>query len=271
MMATTTTPGFLRLPLEIRQQIYHYLLAQDFQSRAIKITVRQRRSGGYKLQGLESIQGMVFVSSTFHDEVLTYCFGHFTFFLHNDSESIRFVVREFCRQIGLENRKLVKRITVPNFSIERVLLHQANMVALFASSQARFLQLLDDIQRMFVFLERLPALEELDLGINSTEAMRLGDGSSWYANRYHYVQSHRTRRNERPTQGCQRAYDSHIVIALQDARWLPARVTVGICWTSVLGESSPDTNEETAESREGFLHQIREELAPLRVMCKGVV
>jgi hypothetical protein len=106
-MATTFTPAFLRLPLEIRQHIYHYLLTQDFQSHTIKITARQRHSGGYELLGLETIQGLVFVNRAFHHEVLNYCFSRLSFFLHNDHESVRFVVREFYRQgkAALTNRK----------------------------------------------------------------------------------------------------------------------------------------------------------------------
>ncbi|KAI4920456.1 hypothetical protein J4E85_009223 [Alternaria conjuncta] len=166
---TTTIPGFLRLPLEIRQQIYHYLLAQSFQSRTINISVRQRH-GGYELQGLESIQGLVFVSRIFHDELLNYCFSRFNFFLHNGSESIRWVAREFYRQIGAENRKLVKYITIPSFSIDRVSLHPDNMITLFAVHKAFCLQLLDELQRVFALLARFPALEEIDLGIDTREA-----------------------------------------------------------------------------------------------------
>jgi hypothetical protein len=264
-----TTPGFLRLPLEIRQEIYHYLLAQDLHSQTITMTVRQRH-GGYKLHGLENIQALIFVSRTIHDELLSYCFSRFHFFLHNGSESIRFVVREFYRQIGADNRKLVKRITVPNFSIERVLLHPVNMVALFASSQARCLQLLDEMQGVFAVLERFSALEELDLGIDALEAMRGSDGRSRYAcNRY--VPAPPTTGDGRLVQRSRTVYDSHIRDALQEARWLAAGVTVGICWTSQHGESNLGTDREAQEAREDFLHQIREDIAPVRVVCKGAM
>ncbi|KAH6879131.1 hypothetical protein BKA58DRAFT_378718 [Alternaria rosae] len=258
-----TIPGFLRLPLEIRQLIYHYLLAQNFQSRSVDMTVRQRH-GGYKLQGLESIQGLVFVSRTFLDEILSYCFSRFNFFLHNGSESIRFVVREFYRQIGAENRKLVKYITIPKFSIDRVIMHPSNMVALFASYQARSMQLLDEMQGAFALLERFPALEELDLGLDTYEATRLSDF------RYHdrNVQAHPMTRNKRIIQGHGRAYDFYIRDALQEARGLSARVTIGIWWTSYL-EVSLDTDKK--EAREEFLHRIREDIAPVRVVCKGIM
>jgi hypothetical protein len=185
----TTTPGFLGLPLEIRQRIYYYLLAQYFHSRTITMTVQQRPNG-YELHGLERIQGLVFVSQTFYDELLTYCFTRFTFFLRNSSESIRFVVREFYRQIGVKNRKLVKHITIPNFSIDRVLLHPGNMVALFASSQARCLQLLDEMQGIFALLERFPALEGLDLGVDSGKALWSGNGRSRCVESNRYMQVH---------------------------------------------------------------------------------
>ncbi|KAI4644862.1 uncharacterized protein J4E79_010997 [Alternaria viburni] len=135
------------------------------------MSVRQRHSG-YKLQGLESIQGLVFVSRIFHDELLNYCFSRFNFFLHNGSESIRWVAREFYRQIGVENRKLVKYITIPSFSIDLVMMNPDNMVTVFAVHKAFCLELLDDMQRVFALLARFPALEELDLGIDSLEAGR---------------------------------------------------------------------------------------------------
>jgi hypothetical protein len=235
---TPTIPGFLNLPLEIRQQISHSLFAQDFQSRTITMTVQQRPNG-YELHGLERIQGLVFVSQTFYDELLTYCFARFTFFLRNSSESIRFVVREFYRQIGVKNRKLVKHITIPNFSIDRVLLHPVNMVALFASSQARCLQLLDEMQGVFALLERFPALEELDLGVDSGEALRSGNGRSRCTESNRYIHVHSKARNHSTVQGRREMYDSHIRTALQEAGWLSARVNVGIWWTyqGVLGSS----------------------------------
>ncbi|CAN9337698.1 unnamed protein product [Alternaria sp. RS040] len=265
---TTTAPGFLRLPLEIRQQIYHCVLVQDFRSQIIKMTVQQQHSGDYKLRGLKNIRGLVFVSRTFHAEVLTYCFSRFNFFLHNDSESIRFVVREFFRKIGLKNRKLVKRITLPYFSIERVLLHPANMVALFASSQARSLQLLDDMQHSLRLLEHFSALEELDLGLDTAEVLGRRGNRLRFADRHRRAQAHSMGREERIAQAYQRDYESHIMMALQEVKWLPAKVNVGIWWTSGRGESL-GTDKETADDLDDFVSRLRKEIAPTRVTYKG--
>ncbi|KAI4706313.1 hypothetical protein J4E89_009047 [Alternaria sp. Ai002NY15] len=260
----TTIPGFLRLPLEIRQQIYHYLLAQSFQSRTINISARQRH-GGYKLQGLESIQGLVFVSRIFHDELLNYCFSRFNFFLHNGTESIRWVAREFYRQIGAENRKLVKYITIPSFSIDRVMMDPSNMVALFASHQAMCLQLLDEMQGVFALLERFPALEELDLGIDSLEAVRPTDRKMHCS-----VQAPSTTRVYlRRERGMMYATD--IREAMQEARFLPATVTIGIWWTTCLITNELRIHQEIRQDREDFLHRIREDIAPIQVVCKGVM
>ena len=108
----TIAPGLLRLPLEIWQQIYHYTLVQDFSSRNLYISAIQRR-GCYKIHGLETIAGLAFTNHALHSEALSYCFSRFNFHLCNGKESIRFVVREFCRQIGSANQKLVKYISIP--------------------------------------------------------------------------------------------------------------------------------------------------------------
>jgi hypothetical protein len=145
------------------------------------------------------------------------------------------------------------------------------MVALFASSEARCLQLLDDMQRTFHILERLPALEELDLRLDSMEVMRPNDVSPWYTDSYRGKREFRKYMEESITEGRRREYfDSRIMMALQGAKWLPTKVTVGIRWTPIGGEGV-GTDEEIAETRKVFLHQIREEIAPTRIICKGVM
>ncbi|KAI4919050.1 uncharacterized protein J4E92_008694 [Alternaria infectoria] len=228
------------------------------------MSVRQRHTG-YKLQGLESIQSLVFVSRIFHDELLNYCFSRFNFFLHNGSESIRWVAREFYRQIGVENRKLVKYITIPSFSIDLVMMNPDNMIELFAVHKAFCLELLDEMQRVFALLARFPALEELDLGIDSLEAVRLTD--RMHCNIPPPSTSRADLRRERGLM-----YATDIRDALQEARFLPARVTIGIWWTTI-GQDRTElrTDEEIRQDQEDFLHRVREDIMPVRVICKGVM
>jgi hypothetical protein len=75
-------------------------------------------------------------------------------------------------------------------------------------------------------------------------------------------------REERIAQAYQRDYESHIMMALQEAKWLPAKVNVGIWWTSGHGESL-GTDKETADALDDFVSRLRKEIAPTRVTYKG--
>jgi len=175
------------------------------------------------------------------------------------------VAREFYRQIGVENRKLVKYITIPSFSIDRVSLDPDNMVTLFCMHKAFCLELLDEMQRAFPLLARFPALEELDLGIETREATRPTE-------RMHYriPPPSTSRADLRRERGM--TYASDIRDALQEARSLPARVTIGIWWTTTgISEIELRTDDEIRQDEEDVLHQIREDIAPVRVVFKGVM
>ncbi|RAR14956.1 hypothetical protein DDE83_001592 [Stemphylium lycopersici] len=261
----TTAPGLLRLPLEIRQQIYHYTLVQDFRGRNIYISATQRH-GYYKLHGLESMAGLIFTNRAIHSEVLCYCFSRFNFHLCNNTESIRFVVREFYRQIGPSNRKLVKHITVPKFSIEDVFFHPVNMVALFASSRARYLQLLDEMQGIFHVLERFSALEELDLGLHLDEVRRSKMGQPWVKRSGEQDMQSSAADDEHGAVSPNQARGSYVLETMEDLRHFPANVKIGIWWISHLADP-PIANINNA--RKQAIQHIRSKIAPIQVNCLG--
>ncbi|KAF1836681.1 hypothetical protein BDW02DRAFT_566773 [Decorospora gaudefroyi] len=254
-----TLPSILKLPRELRQQIYHYTLTQDLQSHTIPISVAQRH-GYYKLHGLEPIQGLILVNHTLHDEVLSYCFSRLTFALHNERESLRFVVREFYRQIGAQNRGRVTRIAIPDFSIDAVFFDAANMVSLFASSGARYCQLHQEMQGVFLWLARFPALLKVDFGIDFVEATRsTGACRPWQC-------GNRVEANVRMRfQGVDVIHGNYILDALGEARELAPSVRIGIWWK---GERWGISELEASQAKLFFLECLRTAVAPIRVECK---
>jgi len=49
-------------------------------------------------------------------------------------------------------------------------------------------------------------------------------------------------------------------------------VTIGIWWTTIGPDSTElRTDEEIRQDQEDFLYRIREDIAPIQVVCKGVM
>ncbi|KAI1664538.1 hypothetical protein Ptr902_11471 [Pyrenophora tritici-repentis] len=82
MSTPIPTPPFLNLPLELRQQIYHNLLAPTLRTHRLLITLVQRPSTTtYTLHSLSHIASLLTTYRTLSTEILIYTFTHFTFHL----------------------------------------------------------------------------------------------------------------------------------------------------------------------------------------------
>jgi hypothetical protein len=247
----TVIPRILRLPLELRQQIYSWILVDDLETRKVNVTIEQQ-PGRYILHGLETIRGLVFVNHALHRDILDDCFGRYDFHLNNDTESVRFVVREFYRQIGPDNRKLVKHITLPSFSIDAVFFQPANMVSLFEGRAARYFQLLNETQMAFLMLARFPALTELDFGLDLLETTRRRNQGDFEA-------------RARAKGGRLPNHDSFMLEVMGEAKHLAPTVKVGIWWSSGCGRLS---EAEVEKAQEVFLEYLRTKVGPIQVEFK---
>jgi hypothetical protein len=257
----TTVSGLLKLPLELRQHIYHYTLVQNFKSRNIIISVAPRH-GHYKLHGLENVQSLVFANRLIHNEILHYCFSRFDFHLCNGAESVLFVVREFYRQIGRKMRKFVKYITIPHFGIDTVFFHPTNMVALFASSQARYMQLLDEMETTFLVLRRFSALEELNFGLDLNEIRQPKACRPWIRRDNDHIHMGPSSNTENRAGIHYQMFDSYLMEAFEEAKYLPVRLKIGIWW-----ERQPEglSSTELRHVQDNALQQLRVKTAPIQV------
>ncbi|KAF5849861.1 hypothetical protein GGP41_005322 [Bipolaris sorokiniana] len=168
---TTTPTGLLKLPLELRQQIYHYVLVPTLQTRTIAISITLRNYS-YKLHGLEPIQSLIFTNRLIYHETLHYCFAHFIFHLHNGFYSILDLMSQFYLRIGKRMRKLVRYIVIPRFSVDAVFFRDVYQCTSAKNRPEKYKELVEEMEMAFRMLKRFRELEEVQFGLYFPEVSR---------------------------------------------------------------------------------------------------
>ncbi|KAL1604043.1 hypothetical protein SLS60_005635 [Paraconiothyrium brasiliense] len=111
-MADLPSQPFMKLPLELRQLVYHYVLVDNGSDKVIKIALNDTH---FRSESLENAAGAIRVSKSISNELLDYIFGMFAFSLSDLAPSSYSILQIFCDLIGKKNLKLVKEIIIPHF------------------------------------------------------------------------------------------------------------------------------------------------------------
>ncbi|KAF7681208.1 hypothetical protein GT037_000184 [Alternaria burnsii] len=105
--------GILRLPIELRQMIYDYIISAKL-NRTIKVTLD--RDGKIRFENCKFILNLVCTDTVFTQEVPSYLFEHFTFILTDSSRSCYLIVNAFFYALSPKNRVCVRKIGIPFFT-----------------------------------------------------------------------------------------------------------------------------------------------------------
>ena len=69
-------PSFEKLPLELRQKVYHYVVSDGPEDMLIKVALNDTY---FMCQSLRNAAGAIHVNKAMSNELLDYVFGQFTF------------------------------------------------------------------------------------------------------------------------------------------------------------------------------------------------
>ncbi|EUC44469.1 hypothetical protein COCMIDRAFT_37739 [Bipolaris oryzae ATCC 44560] len=247
-MATPPT-GLLKLPLELRQQIYHYVLVPTLQTRTIIISIT---CGNYtkKLHGLEPIQSIIFTNRLINHETLHYYFTHFIFYLHNSFYSIMDLMSEFYLRIGKQNRMRVRYIVIPRFSVDTPFFRGGYWCTTSAQERnGKYEGLVRDMELAFRMLRHFRALEEVQFGLYFSEVSRDKGIRPWV-------------RRDDDGEGKEQTWDSYIMGVFGEAKKVWPTEKIGIWWDRLPEGLS---NAESLRLQEYGLQQLQAKAAPTRV------
>ncbi|EUC35987.1 hypothetical protein COCCADRAFT_89267, partial [Bipolaris zeicola 26-R-13] len=253
---TMATPlaGLLKLPLELRQQIYHYVLVPTLENRTLEMTIYYKNYT-YKLEGLEPIQSLIFTNRLINHESLHYCFTHFIFHLDNNRYSVLDMMTHFYLKIGKRMRMLVRYIVIPRFGVDIVFSRGGYQHKSSEKLPNIYKGLVTDMHLMFSMLRRFKALEEVHFGLYFFEVRRNKEINPG-------VMRVDNRDGKREEPGTEEMWDSHIMEVFEKAkRWWPTE-KIGIWWEQLpQGVSSA----ESLRLQEHALQQLRARAAPVQV------
>ncbi|KAF2442384.1 hypothetical protein P171DRAFT_433896 [Karstenula rhodostoma CBS 690.94] len=159
---------FAKLPLELRQLVYHYVLVEDSDEKVIKVALNDTQLIS---DSLKNAAGAILVNKSMSNEVLNYAFSMFGFSLSDLEPSSYSILQKFCDRIGKKNVELIKEITIPHLLAHDVDSFQWNN---FDAEIDRELYWAYDIyiyNRIFELqdkrlLSRLPSLKTVKVGLN---------------------------------------------------------------------------------------------------------
>ncbi|KAH8642867.1 hypothetical protein IG631_00330 [Alternaria alternata] len=177
--------GILRLATELRQMIYDYIISANL-NRTIKVTLD--RDHKIHFENCKSILNLVCTDTVFTQEVPSYLFRHFTFILTDSKRACYPIVEAFSKALSPKNRVCVRKIGIPFFT------NRDDFGPPRPSLQSRFWDSMESIRQKkmahkrllrqglssaLLLLNSMPALKDLELGVDVTEAIGYVDSGTF--------------------------------------------------------------------------------------------
>jgi hypothetical protein len=169
--------GILRLPTELRQMIYDYIISANL-NRTIKVTLD--RDDKIHFENCKSILNLICTDTVFTQEVPSYLFRHFTFILTDSQRASYPIVEAFSKALSPKNRVCVRKIGIPfftngdDFGPPRPSLRARYWDSMESIRQRKLAQkrlLRHNLSSALLLLNSMPALENLELGVDVTEVI----------------------------------------------------------------------------------------------------
>ncbi|KAL5382676.1 hypothetical protein PMIN02_009897 [Paraphaeosphaeria minitans] len=111
VMSGPPTSPFTKLPLELRQLVYHHVIVDNSNEKVIKVAVNDTQ---FISDSLKNVAGAILVNKSMSHEVLEYTFSRFGFSLSDLDPSSYSILQKFCDRIGKKNIALIKEIIIPH-------------------------------------------------------------------------------------------------------------------------------------------------------------
>jgi hypothetical protein len=152
----TTTSRLEQLPLELRQQIYTYVFADNDAS--IDVTVRLRNDTRLRSSAFLAYHSLLLTNCQIATEVRSYFFAFHRFRFVGSDEGYLALFRTLWRDISFTDMSLIRRIALPLYSIGLF----GNVDCSVGQTRLRFISMR---------LAHFPGLTHLDLGVCLTECL----------------------------------------------------------------------------------------------------
>ena len=196
--------GILRLATELRQMIYDYIISAK-SDRTIKVTLGYY--GDIHFENCKFILNLVCTDTVFRQEVPSYLFERFTFVLTDSKRTCYPIVEAFSKALSPKNRVCVRKIVIPFFtnrdyfnpprpslqredafdsrgwdSMESIRLKGKQKMAHKRLIQQELIQeklLRQGLSSALLLLNSMPALKNLELGVDVTEVIGYVDSETF--------------------------------------------------------------------------------------------
>ncbi|CAN9082229.1 unnamed protein product [Alternaria alternata] len=197
--------GILRLATELRQMIYDYIISAK-SDRTIKVTLDGY--GDIHFENCKFILNLVCTDTVFRQEVPSYLFERFTFVLTDSKRTCYPIVEAFSKTLSSKNRVCVRKIVIPFFTnrdhfnpprpslqredpfvsgvwdspeIAKLKWRQKKMThkRLIQKELTQEKLLRQDLSSALLLLNSMPALKNLELGVDVTEVIGYLDSGAF--------------------------------------------------------------------------------------------
>jgi hypothetical protein len=157
----TTASRLEQLPLELRQQIYTYVFADNDAS--IDVTVRLRNDTRLRSSAFPAYRSLLLTNCQIATEVRSYFFAFHRFRFVGSDEGYLALFRALWRDISFTDMSLIRRIALPLYSIGLF----GNVDCSVGQTRLRFTSMR---------LAHFPGLTHLDLGVCLAECLPASHG-----------------------------------------------------------------------------------------------
>jgi len=175
--------GILRLATELRQMIYDYIISAK-SDRTIKVTLDDY--GDIHFENCKFILNLVCTDTVFRQEVPSYLFERFTFVLTDSKRTCHPIVEAFSKALSPRHRVCVRKIVIPFFTNRTSfvrphlskhwkedpdVLEKLDRRGHIKVASTLLKLLRQDLSYALSLLNSMPALKNLELGVDVTEVV----------------------------------------------------------------------------------------------------